>query len=351
VGLTPVADQSVRGDDDFDLVHADMLRFYADLVGELGGDPDTLCRRAGVDPAMISDGRSHLGYRAWVLLMEQAAAELQCDDFGMRLARLQGGGRVFGPMGVVMRNSRTFGDAIEYVAQHSHAHSLAARVRLERDPASRSVFTGHEILVGGLPNKRQAVEQLLLLGHLNAGEITGGRARVREVRFRHQPLSSPRTYRRYFGCNVLFDQREDGVVYSERDLAAPIVEPDRQLYEMATSFIAREFTRVSPPMHALVRAAILQRIGVEDCSNERIADELGLHTRTLHRRLKAEGKSFEEIKDEVRRDVALSYLTETDLPLTLIAQKLGYAEHSVLTRSCARWFSASPSRVRSQARA
>jgi AraC-like DNA-binding protein len=346
-----VADQGVERDGEFEVVHADMLRFFPDLVRELGGDPDALGRRAGVDPIVVADGRSNLSHRAWVQLLEHAAAELKCPDFGMRLAKMQGGGKVFGAMGVVMRNSRTFGEAIVYVAEHCHAHSLAARVRLERDPATGGLFTGHEILVSGLPNKRQAVEQLLLLGNLNAAEITGGRARVREVRFRHQPLSSPRTYRRYFGCNVLFDQREDGVVYSERDLACPIVERDVQLYEMATSFIAEKFTRVSPPMHAQVRAVILQRIGVDDCSNEQVAAELGLHTRTLHRRLKAEGKSFEEIKDEVRRDVALSYLTETDLPLTLIAQKLGYAEHSVLTRSCARWFSASPSRVRAQARA
>jgi AraC-like DNA-binding protein len=101
-------------------------------------------------------------------------------------------------------------------------------------------------------------------------------------------------------------------------------------------------------MHILVRAVILQLIGTEDCGNERVAAELCLHPRTLHRRLKVEGKSFEGIKDEVRRDVALSYLQQTDLPLPLIAEKLGYAEHSVLSRSCFRWFCASPSQLRSQ---
>lgn len=330
-------------------MHADTLRFFPELVRELGGDPDVLMQRVGIDPAEAT-GRDMLSYRGWITLMELAAAELQRPDFGMLLAKLQGGGKVFGPMGVVMRNSKTFGEAVEYVASHCHAHSLAARVRLERDEVTGELFTGHEILLERLPNKRQAIEQLLLLGHLNAIEITDGRARVRAVHFRHQPVSSPRTYRRYFGCDVFFDQREDGVIYSARDLAAPIVARDVQMYEMATAFIARRFTRVTPPVRAQVRAVILQFIGSEDCSNERVAAELGLHTRTLHRRLKAEGKSFETIKDEVRRDIALSYLTETDLPLTLVAGRVGYAEHSVLTRSCARWFAASPSELRLRAR-
>jgi AraC-like DNA-binding protein len=348
VDLTAVPDQDAAPDVDFDVVHADVLRFFPELVADLGGSADALLRRVGIDPGGPK-GASSVGYRAWVNLLELAAAELQRPDFGLRLAKLQGGGKVFGPMGVVMMNSNTFGEALEYVARHGPAHSLAARVRLERDEASGGLFAGHEILVDKLPNKRQAIEQLLLLGHLNAVESTGGRARVREVRFRHQPLSPLRTYRRLFGCDVRFDQKADGVVYAERDLRCRIVEPDPQLYQMATSLIDAKFARLDPPMHAKVRAVVLQLMGAEDCGNERVAAALGLHTRTLHRRLRAEGKSFEAIKDEVRRDVALSYLTETDLPLTIIAEKLGYSEHSVLTRSCARWFRASPSRVRSQA--
>ena len=101
--LTSVAQHEA----DFDLVHADLMRFFPTLVSELGGDPDALMRRAGIEPG-VAGARPRLGYRAWVHLLEQAAVELQRPDFGLRLAALQGGGRVFGPMGVVMRNSATF---------------------------------------------------------------------------------------------------------------------------------------------------------------------------------------------------------------------------------------------------
>lgn len=348
--LSSIAEQAAGGyEASLDLVHTDTLRFFPDLVSELGGDPQALMRDVGIDPAIFSTGKSGLRYRAMVNLLEHAAEQLQCADFGMRLASLQGGGQVFGPIGVVMKNSSTFGDGLHYVQKHFHAVSLAFRMRSEEDRPGHKLFVGHEILLERLPHKRQATEQAMLLGHLNALDITGGRARVREVLFRYQPLSSLSTYRRYFGCDVRFDQAEDGVVFSEWDLNCPTVNPDAQLYEMATSFIDKRFTRVTPPMHTQVRAVILQFIGTEHCSNERVAAELCLHPRTLHRRLKAEGKSFEGIKDEVRRDVALSYLQQTDIPLPRIAEKLGYAEHSVLSRSCLRWFSASPRQLRSQA--
>jgi AraC-like DNA-binding protein len=339
------------GDDDaeFDVVHAEILRFFPDLVRDLGGDPDNLMRQAGMDPRGPSKNKQSLRYRSLVTLLELAATQLRCPDFGMQLASRQGGGEVFGPMGVVWKNSNTFGEGLDYVAKHFHAHSLAARMRVDHDRANRKLFCSYEVLLDGLPSIRQVTEQVLLLAHLNALKITGGQARVREVLFRYQALSPLRTYRRYFGCDVRFDQNENGVVYHERDLLCPVIEPDVQLYEMATSFIDTKFTRVTPPMHAQVRAVILQFIGTEDCTNERVAAELCLHPRTLHRRLKTEGKSFDGIKDEVRRDVALGYLQQTDLPLPRIAEKLGYAEHSVLSRSCYRWFGASPRQLRLQA--
>jgi AraC-like DNA-binding protein len=289
-----------------------------------------------------------VGYRSIVNLLEYAAEELHCPDFGMRLAALQGGA-VFGQLGVVMKNSNTLGEALRYVAQHTHAHSLAARVRIERNRTNGNLFVGHEILVDRLPNRRQAVEQLLLLGHLNAMQITGGLARVREVHFRYQRLAPLTTYRRHFCCEIRFDQKEDGVVFYERDLLCSIVHPDAQLYERATTFIDANFAQLAPPLHARVRGVILQFIEMEDCSKERVAAELTLHPRTLLRRLRAEGKCFEEIKDEVRRDMALGYLQGTDLPLRRIAEKIGYAEHSVLSRSCSRWFAATPRELRSRA--
>jgi AraC-like DNA-binding protein len=247
-----------------------------------------------------------------------------------------------------MKNSRTFGDALEYVSQHTYAHSLAAAIWLKRSRSTKTVFVGHDILLDAIPNKSQAIEQILLVGHLAAVEITGGRARVRKVHFRHQPVSSLRTYRRYFGCSVRFGQNEDGVVFSEQDLASPIVDPDSKIYQAITSLIDATFTRHRPPLHAQTRGVIMQHLGSDHCTNDWIANALNLHPRTMHRRLNAEGTSFQHIKDEVRRDVMLYYLQQTDLDFALISDRLGFAEQSVMTRYCKRWFSASPTSLRSQ---
>jgi AraC-like DNA-binding protein len=341
-----VTKQSRGSDASLETVHADILKFFPDLVTDLGGDPILLLSHFGKTLADLLNTEGGVSYRLMVDLLEHAATERGCADFGLRLAARQGGTNVYGPMGTVMKNSNTFGEALAYVGKHAYAHSLVARIRLERRNTDQSIFVGHDILLEHLPSRRQAIEQILLLGHLGAKEMTGGQARVRKVYFRHQPLSPLSTYRRHFGCEVRFNQPKDGVVFSHRDLQSPIIEANPKAFEAATSLIDTSFTRVAPPLHVQVRGLIGQFLGTQHCHIKHIAAELGLHPRTLHRRLQAEGKSFQHVKDEVRRDVALDYLRHTDLDLTQIAERLGYAEHSVFTRRCVHWFSIAPSHMR-----
>ena len=325
----------------FEIVHAKMLQFFPDLAASLGGDPGQLMRQVGIE---ASDS-AEVTYRQVVDLLELAATELHCPDLGMRLATLQSG-RMFGPLGMVMTSSRTFGEALEYVSQHAEAHSLAARIWLRWTHDRAEVFAGHDILLDHAPHKSQALEHVLLVGHLAAMEITAGAARARRIYFRHQPISSAKIYRRYFGCEVLFGQDVDGVVYFERDMAAPVATRDQSVYEAATAFVDAQFCRQRSPLHAQARGLIMQLLGAGLCRSGGVAAELGLHPQTMLRRLKAEGTSFQKIKDEVRRDLMIYYLQRTDLDFGRISERLGFAEQSVMTRTCNRWFGASPTRLR-----
>lgn len=329
----------------FDIVHARSLHLFPELVTMLGGDPAELMARAGIRPRPT--------YRQMGLLMDMAAETLACTDFGMRLATMQGGGQ-FGPLGEAMRNSRTFGEALDYVCTHSYAHSLAARITRHpgegRGPKSAGTFFSHDILIDGMAARSQLMEQTLLVGHLTAMEMTGGHARARVVLFRHQPVSPLPIYRRYFGCEVRFGQPRDGCFFSDASLAAPIMDADAEAFRAVTAYIDESFTQHRPPLHAEVRGLVTQYLGSEHCTNDRVATDLNMHPRTLHRRLKAEGATFQTIKDEVRRDLMLYYLRRTALDFAHISERLGFAEQSVFTRSCNRWLAASPTRIRAEAR-
>jgi AraC-like DNA-binding protein len=329
-----------------EVVDAGSLRCFPELVRELGGDPDALLRQAGIDPVLARTDGACIEYRSLLELMRLAAESLECPEFGLRLAVLQGGNRAIGPIGVVMKNSKTLGQAIGYCARNIHAYSMATRVRFEPDRANHLLLVRLEVLVDRAPDKRQVVEHALMLASLNMRELTGGAARVRKILFSHEPQGPLRSYRQFFGCEVAFDQKADGLILTEDDLLCPVVDPDSRVYEMATTFIEARYPQMDATIQARVRSLVQQHLGSKDCTNERIAAEFCLHPRTLQRRLRAEGTSFEDIKDEIRRDLALRYIRDGDMPLKRVAERLGYAESSVLSRSCFRWFSASPRQLR-----
>lgn len=339
---------SAAHDAEFEKLNAPLLSHFSALVTELGGDVSKLLAFAGIPGASFANGSSNLTYRQAIVLLEAAAQTLECPDLGMRLAERQRGGSIFGPLGFVMRNSRTFGDALKFACEHSNAHSRAARVSLEPVSEDGYVFAGHELLLGNLANRAQAIEQILLIGHLEAMEMTGGYARARRVHFRHEPVAQPHFYRRYFGCEVRFGESANGMIFSSRDLASPIIEQSSVILKDKIAYVERNFPAERPPVLAEVRGLVVRGLGLGGNSSSEVARAMNLHVRTLRRRLEREGSSFQEVKDEVRRDLTLYYLERTALDFRSISEKLGFAEQSIFSRSCRRWFGKPPRALRQE---
>lgn len=333
----------------FDAVEIQFLHLYPSLVEELGGDVPALLAEVGLDPALFLAGTQHATYRQAVELIERSSQRLDCPDFGMRLGTVQAG-QISSPLVLAMKNARSFGEALQFVTSHSYVHSRAAVIWMRHDRAEGRVRLGHDILLDGLPHRAQAVEQILLVAHHGAMEATGGLVRARQVHFRHQPVSPLRSYRRYFGCDVQFGQGADALVFHESDLAAPMLSPDADAHARIVAFIDAHYPRQRPPFHAQVRGIVMHLIDSALCTNDRIAAALNLHTRTLHRRLREEGTTFQQIKNEVRRDMLLYYLRQTDMGLNRVSERLGFAEQSAMTRYCHQCFGLSPSQMRAEAR-
>ena len=170
--------------------------------------------------------------------------------------------------------------------------------------------------------------------------------RPREIWFAHEPLSPLVTYRRYFGTKVCFGKPVNAVFLNSDDFERPLKNPDHRLYDLATNFIDTRYPPVNSLVSVQVRAVGARLLAEGKCSHKEVAEKLGVHPRTLQRRLREEGASFEEIRDDIRRDMALRYLGQKSISLTRLAWMLGYSEPSVFTRSCHRWFAKSPRSLR-----
>jgi AraC-like DNA-binding protein len=77
-----------------------------------------------------------------------------------------------------------------------------------------------------------------------------------------------------------------------------------------------------------------------------MAAELAMSGRTFIRKLKAHDTSYQMLLDDVRQELAIWYLRQSDLSVERIAERLGYRDTSNFSRTCKRWFGLTPRQIR-----
>ena len=79
-----------------------------------------------------------------------------------------------------------------------------------------------------------------------------------------------------------------------------------------------------------------------------MARQLNTSPQTLRRRLHEQGTSFQELKDQLRRDLAIYHLGRRELPIQEIAEQLGFSEPSAFHRAFKKWTGLTPGAYRAQ---
>ena len=320
---------------------ADLLAGYETLVRRLGYDPEAL---PGLEPAPINRSMPHISLRDFGALLETTANTLKYKDFGLRLTALRGD-HSFGPLERLMSSAPTIWDALLGASEFSGAFVHGVSTFLERGDQDGAWFLRVE-LHENVTQRHQLVELLLLRGHRGLPQLSGGKARAQPICLTQLPQRPLIRYAQHFRAPVDFGQDFDGLYLSNDDLAAPVIGGSEAAFAAAKQALAAQFPLSQMPLETRVRHAVERGFADGLCTRERIAELLDMHERTLHRRLAQAGTSFQEIRDTVRRKLALRYLAQSGLTLNEITGRLGYSELPVLMRSCQRWFNLPPAELR-----
>lgn len=331
-------------------IRAASLRGFVDLVDELGGEPETLLRRFGLDREVLSDDDGLIPITAHDLMLDTAAQELSCPDFGLRLAETQDLS-ILGPLAVAIEASSTVAAALDCASRYLFVHSPALRVGVETDPLDRQgvVALAYRKDLRESTYSPQGIELGLGVVHRVAVSLLGGLPPVRSVLISHPPLSPVQRYLDYFGTDVRFGGPVAALCIQRHLLERTFSGANEAIRTVAIDHLARHFRDPQQDFPAQVRLGIAEALRTSRPTMASISRLFTIHPRTLQRRLSAEGTSFAVILDEVRREAAHRYLTTTDLPVGQIALMVGFGEQSSLTHAIRRWYGTSPRELRQTA--
>jgi AraC-like DNA-binding protein len=151
-------------------------------------------------------------------------------------------------------------------------------------------------------------------------------------------------YERIFGCPIQFEAGGAALSFepSVLDQAQPSASTHlyRLLREEADAFL--DYGSAHAPVLAKVQRLLKSDPSLADGGYQGIARRLGTSARGLRRKLNREGTTLFALIEQARMDKASYLLSETEVPIKDIAERLGYSEPSAFHRAFKRWMGMTP---------
>ncbi|MGR3803375.1 helix-turn-helix transcriptional regulator [Marinibacterium profundimaris] len=152
-----------------------------------------------------------------------------------------------------------------------------------------------------------------------------------------------------YRCRIYRDVPRFAIALPTRALDLPVQGADEKLLQHLTAYgdiLLAQRTALASGILEEVEDAIVMRLSHGAPSQADIADQMGISTRTLARRLEREGHSYREVLERVRYGLARGYLADARLPLAEIAFMLGFADQSSFGTAFLRWSGFTPGHYR-----
>ncbi len=201
--------------------------------------------------------------------------------------------------------------------------------------------------------RRFADETLLVMLHGLLCWLAGRRVPLARLDWGHPAPAHADEYRRMFSPLIRFDAPATAISFDARVLRAAVaITPaglKAFLRDAPQSVFLKQVTAtgLSDRARRECRAALDR--GDAAPTLAMLGRALCLSPATLRRRLDDEGASWGQLKDEVRRDLALQHLRDGRLSVGEIAARLGFNDASTFYRAFRKWTGSAPGAWRSGA--
>jgi AraC-like DNA-binding protein len=305
---------------------------------------DELLANVGLSSSLLQMPQARVSAKHYGALWRAIAIALDDEFFGQDSRRMKAGS--FAMLCHAVLGCKTLGQALERSLRFYALILDDIAGSAERD-AQEARIVLHEH-VAGARHRVFAHELLLMLLYGVSCWLVGRRIPILRTEFSYAEPVYSAEYRLMYCADLRFNRPNTLLAFEASYLDLPVVQTERS---------AKEFLRTAPEnilvkykngssLTARVRRRLRQFLPGSLPDFEKLAAEMGMTPATMRRRLHEEGESYQSIKDQLRRDLAISYLSHSSRSVMDIAFELGFAERSAFHRAFRKWTGASPGEFR-----
>jgi AraC-like DNA-binding protein len=315
------------------------MRGIPSILERLGVPWQPLLDAVGLTWEDLHDPDRSASFAQLDALLGACVRRSRCPHFGLLLGRtvdLQS----FGIAGRLARNAPTVGAALQELRTHFVLHDNGGAPAIAiHDGVATFSYGVHAPRVRNLDQ----VYDLSVAAMSNVmRQLCGPGWRPDLVRLPRRRPAEQQPYRDILGTPLRFDSTQAALEFPERWLTRPVLDADPLLHRVLAEHAAGALQREDSSLPDEARRTIRELLLAGGCSREATARRLGLHPRTLGRRLQAAGTTFQSLLDETRASVARQLLRDTRVTVAKVATTLGYRDATVFTRAFHRWMGCNP---------
>jgi AraC-like DNA-binding protein len=325
-------------------------RVIAAAYTRAGRSPADALKQAQITPAKLQQAEARFTARQMEVLSGTAMQDLDDEGLGAFSRKLP-----WGSYGMLARASLTAPDLRIALKRWCRHHALLTDdivLKLVEDgPAAAIVIEERaDLSRNGTAAREFCLVHVLRNIHGLACWFIDSRIALAGARFPFPAPPHADAYRHMFPGPLKFDAAQAAIRFDARYLALPLRRDEkalRQMLQRALPLTVLQYRRDRLLVEQVRQALVGDPAQVH--SAEGLAGLLHMSTRTLHRQLKEEGASLQQLKDEVRCERAKDLLYRSSKPVKQVAALAGYRNEKSFIRAFKAWTGNSPAEFRSRA--
>jgi AraC-like DNA-binding protein len=163
-----------------------------------------------------------------------------------------------------------------------------------------------------------------------------------EIWLSQKEPKSIKPYKDYFRSPIRFNAPESAILFRSDCLSQSLPSGNKYLHSYLMALVKEAKQNTRPSLERVLETNISFALLENEVSLEALSNRMGMHPRTLNRRLKTIGTSFMEIREKIRRETASELLRNTEMTVTEVAAMLSYSDSTSFNHAFRRWFGVNP---------
>lgn len=299
-----------------------------DYMRDAGFDVSVLNQKVGIqllEPELTQITQDDMT-RLWNVALEMSDDPL----LGLKVGQSVKPGSI-GVVSWAMMSSQNVGDSIRILLNHQHLLAEALDFLIIEHEYDVEVVLNN--IGDELPASPLSIDASIMTFLSFFRWLTRNGIQFKAVELTRKEMMFHKEYEALLDCPVRFHKPKNSVRIKYSQLAIPLVTADAQMSELHQEGLAKlAKEKLHGDFSKVVAKLIRQYIGQELCNSNYIAQRLHMSKSKLQRNLAVEQTNFQRLIDETRVRLGMSLLRHSDMPMSLIAERLGYASTNSFCR-------------------